>query len=92
MNVRHPWGVLQLFFIKNIFYDKMDLRLFYFPLTSCQKYSKNKVWNKVFQNEQSKICGRQPLKIWRDTVYLNRPYEKQTMKFLQEVEFIVLLQ
>ena len=30
MNVRHPIGVLRSFPIKNIFYDKMDLRLFYF--------------------------------------------------------------
>ena len=30
MNVRHPQGV-----IKNIFYDKMDLRLFYFHVTIC---------------------------------------------------------
>ena len=30
MNGRHPVGVLHSFSIKNIFYDKMDLRLFYF--------------------------------------------------------------
>ena len=30
MNVRHPMGTLHLFSIKNIFYDKMNLRLFYF--------------------------------------------------------------
>ena len=31
MNVRHPMGVLRLFsVIKNIFYDKMDLRVFLF--------------------------------------------------------------
>ena len=33
MNVRHPMGVLHSFSIKNIFYDKMDLRLFYFYVT-----------------------------------------------------------
>ena len=33
MNVRHPMGVLHSFSIKNIFYDKMDLRLFYFRMT-----------------------------------------------------------
>ena len=32
MNVRHPMGVLHSFSIKNIFYDKMDLRLFYFDV------------------------------------------------------------
>ena len=33
MNVRDP-GVLPSFSIKNIFYDKMDLRLFYFHMTN----------------------------------------------------------
>ena len=33
MNVRHPMCVLHSFSIKNIFYDKMDLRLFYFNVT-----------------------------------------------------------
>ena len=32
MNVRHPMGALHLFSIKNIFYDKVDLRLFYFDV------------------------------------------------------------
>ena len=30
MNVRHPMGVLHSLSMKNIFYDKMDLWLFYF--------------------------------------------------------------
>ena len=29
MNVRHPQGVLHSTSIKNIFHDKMDLRLFH---------------------------------------------------------------
>ena len=29
-------------------------------------------WVKVFKNEPSKNCGRQPLKIWSDTVCLSR--------------------
>ena len=33
MNVRYPMGVLHSFSIKNIFYDKMDFRLFYFRMT-----------------------------------------------------------
>ena len=33
MNVRHPMSVLHSFTIKNIFYDKMDLELFYFRVT-----------------------------------------------------------
>ena len=32
MKVRHPMGVLHSFSIKNIFYVKMDLRLFYFDV------------------------------------------------------------
>ena len=32
MNVRHPQGVLHSFSIKNIFYDKMDARFFYFDV------------------------------------------------------------
>ena len=34
MNVKHPIGALHLFFIKNIFHDKMDLRLSYFRVTN----------------------------------------------------------
>ena len=34
MNVRYPMGVLHSFSIKYIFYDKTDLRLFYFDLTT----------------------------------------------------------
>ena len=34
MNVRHPMGVLHSFSIKNIFCDKMDLRLFYFDVAN----------------------------------------------------------
>ena len=33
MNERHPMGILHSFSLKNIFYDKMDLRLFYFHVT-----------------------------------------------------------
>ena len=35
MNVRHPMGVLDSFSIKNIFYYKIDLRLFHFNVTNC---------------------------------------------------------
>ena len=37
MNVEHPMGVLHSFSIKNIFYDKMDLRLFYFRVTNTNR-------------------------------------------------------
>ena len=33
MNVKHPMGVLHSFSIKNIFCDKIELRLFYFRVT-----------------------------------------------------------
>ena len=35
MNVRHAIGILHSFSIKNIFYDKIDLRLFYFDVVIC---------------------------------------------------------
>ena len=35
MNVRHTMGVLHSFSIKNIFYDKIELRLFHFRKTIC---------------------------------------------------------
>ena len=35
MNVRHTMGALHSFSIENIFYDKMDLRLFYFDVAPC---------------------------------------------------------
>ena len=45
MNIRHS-GVLHSFPIKNIFYDKMDLRFFYFDVMICL-YSEN-VWFENF--------------------------------------------
>ena len=39
MNVRHPLRVLHSFSIKNIFYEKMNLRLFYFRVTICNHNS-----------------------------------------------------
>ena len=41
MNVRHPMGVSHSFSIKNIFYDKMDLRLFYFHVNKSPFKKKN---------------------------------------------------
>ena len=44
MNIRHPMGVLHSFSIKNIFYDKMDLKGFYFDVAKCtftEAYLKN---------------------------------------------------
>ena len=32
-NARHPYGVLHSFSIKDIFYDRMDFRFFYFRVT-----------------------------------------------------------
>ena len=31
-------------------------------------------WYKVFKNGPSKICGRQPLRNWRDMICLSKPY------------------
>ena len=41
MNVRHPMGFLHSFSIKNIFYDKMDVRLFNFHVTIHILHKKN---------------------------------------------------
>ena len=38
------------------------------------------IWDKVFKNRQSKICGRQLLKIWRNMVCLSRPYPFKLFK------------
>ena len=40
---------------------KIEIQDFYYVLTS-SKYITN-IWDKVFKNGPSKICGRQPLKI-----------------------------
>ena len=48
INVRHPEDALYSFSIKNIFYDKMDLRLFYFHATTCKEsraYYRKKLGN-----------------------------------------------
>ena len=34
MNLRHPMGVLLSFSIKNVFYNKMELKLFYFRVAT----------------------------------------------------------
>ena len=38
MNVRYPSRVSHSFSIKNIFYDKMALRLIYFDMARCSKH------------------------------------------------------
>ena len=39
MNVKHPLGVLHSFSIKNFFFDKMDLRIFYFHVMNGKEKS-----------------------------------------------------
>ena len=46
MNVRHATGVLDSFSIKNIFYGKMDLTLYYFRVTSYTYL--NFLWSRIF--------------------------------------------
>ena len=41
--------------------------------TKIKKHTRMK-WGEVLKNGPSKICGRQPLKIWSDMVCLSRPY------------------
>ena len=50
MNVRHSMGVLHSFSIKNIFYDKMDLRLFYFHVA---KHALSQMKNSVSKKSKS---------------------------------------
>ena len=45
MKARHPMGVLHSFSIKNTFYDKIDLRLFYFRVTIDPLFQNILVWN-----------------------------------------------
>ena len=43
-------------------------------------------WDKLFKYGLSKICGRQPLQIWSDMVYSNRPYHfKYFEGYLQQI-------
>ena len=44
------------------------------------------IWDRVFKNGPGKICGRQPLKIWRDMI--SRPYP---FKFLKDCRPQILL-
>ena len=38
-----------MFSIKNIFYDKMDFRLFYFYVTNCPSFNSSSFYSSVFQ-------------------------------------------
>ena len=49
MNARHPMGVLHSFSIKNIFYDKSNLRLFYFHVTKYDYLCKSILSHMVFK-------------------------------------------
>ena len=55
--------------MKLIFYDNSFNRILNF-LGSLV----NNKWGVVFKNGPGKICGRQPLKIWSDMVYLSRSW------------------
>ena len=48
MNVRYPTGVLHSFSIKNIFYDKMNLKLLYFRVTKWENAYCNQ-WTMIHQ-------------------------------------------
>ena len=51
MNVRHTQGVLHSFYTKNILYDKMDLRLFYFDVAISQMASTSSITLRCHLNE-----------------------------------------
>ena len=48
--------------------------------TSIVCFRSSSLRDKVFKNGSSKICVRQPLKIWRDIVCLSRPYHFKFFK------------
>ena len=65
MNVRHLMGVLHSFFIKNIFYDKMDLRLFYFHVTIFRHLShSHTVQNQAIFSWLTKKMANQEANTW----------------------------
>ena len=47
MNLRHSMGALHSFSTKNIFYDKMDLRLFYFHVTNSFDIAPRSRWHNI---------------------------------------------
>ena len=51
MNVRHTQGVLHSFYIKNILYDKIDLRLFYYDVAISQMASTSSITLRCHLNE-----------------------------------------
>ena len=63
MNVRHPEGVLHSFSIKNISYDKMDLRLFFILMWRCFLYFVKCTQNNFSQFQQFR-WHFQKLPIW----------------------------
>ena len=59
MNVRYPMGVFISFSIKNIFYDKMDLRLFYFHVTiSIFSYTYSEAHSELSQTSKTEPCAK----------------------------------
>ena len=73
MNVRHPAGVFHSYSIKNIFYDKMNLRLFYFRVTNWRPQRKNiqfhekfikKLHKKAPKTEKKSINHNLPSKLY----------------------------
>ena len=65
MNVRHSMDVLHSFSIQNIFYDEMDLRLFYFDVAnqkSSFKQSASCIIKKDYQpNNKETNCLIEPI-------------------------------
>ena len=49
------------------------------------------IWDKVFKSGPSKICGRQPLKTWRDIVCLSKAYPFKFLKGCLPQIFLPLL-
>ena len=52
-----------------------------------QYWKSNNIWDKVFKNGASKICGRQPLKITKDMVWLKLTILLQNFERLSSTNF-----
>ena len=49
-------------------------------------------WVRIFKNRPSKICGRQPLKIWSDRVSLGRLVTSDFLKAIFDKFYLVILE
>ena len=92
MNARHPMGVLHSFSIKKNFYDKMDLRLFYFHETQCsvslpRKTSENCKVSELFSGLKKGTLAQYGLKYQLKIIIENTLVHRKCLMLL----FLLLL-